>query len=78
MKLAEAHRETAVSMVCPLLDAVADSALLPDLLHGEETRVWGDQAYRGQGEVIRVGAIATRIVLTKWSGRRTEPSRRCA
>jgi IS5 family transposase len=32
---------------------VADSALLPDLLHGEETRVWGDQAYRGQGEVIR-------------------------
>jgi IS5 family transposase len=57
---------------------VADSALLPDLLHGEETRVWGDQAYRGQGEVIRVGAIATRIVLTKWSGRRTEPSRRCA
>jgi IS5 family transposase len=23
------------------------------LLHGEETRVWGDQAYRGQGEVLR-------------------------
>jgi len=22
-------------------------------LHGEETRVWGDQAYRGQSEVIR-------------------------
>jgi transposase, IS5 family len=32
---------------------VADSAVLPDLLHGEETRVWGDQAYRGQGEAIR-------------------------
>jgi transposase, IS5 family len=32
---------------------VADSAVLPDLLHGEETRVWGDQAYRGQCEVIR-------------------------
>src|SRR5438105_4720484 len=32
---------------------VADSAVLPDLLHGEETRVWGDQAYRGQSEVIR-------------------------
>jgi IS5 family transposase len=32
---------------------VADSEILPDLLHGEETRVWGDQAYRGQGEVIR-------------------------
>src|SRR5439155_5316208 len=24
-----------------------------DLLHGEETRVWGDQAYRGKTEVIR-------------------------
>src|SRR5437667_370853 len=32
---------------------VADSAVLPDLLHGEETRVWGDQAYREQSEVIR-------------------------
>ncbi len=31
---------------------VADSTLLPELLHGEETRVWGDQAYRGQTEVI--------------------------
>ena len=31
---------------------VADSTVLPALLHGEETRVWGDQAYRGQGEVI--------------------------
>src|SRR6266702_584489 len=32
---------------------VADSVVLPDLLHGEETRVWGDQAYRGQTAVIR-------------------------
>jgi transposase, IS5 family len=32
---------------------VADSRVLPDLLHGEETRVWGDQAYRGQTEVIQ-------------------------
>src|SRR3989449_3904865 len=31
----------------------ADSAVPPDLLHGEETRGWGDQAYRGQSEVIR-------------------------
>src|SRR6202521_1727554 len=30
-----------------------DAAVLPDLLHGEETRVWGDQAYRGQSAVIR-------------------------
>jgi len=32
---------------------VADSAVLPELLHGEETKVWGDQAYRGQTETIR-------------------------
>lgn len=32
---------------------VHDAMVLPDLLHGEETRVWGDQAYRGQGAVIR-------------------------
>ena len=31
---------------------VADSTVLPELLHGEETHVWGDQAYRGQTEVI--------------------------
>ncbi len=32
---------------------VADSAVLPELLHGEETRVWGDGGYQGQTEVIR-------------------------
>lgn len=31
---------------------IADCHLLPDLLHGEETRVWGDQAYRGQRRAI--------------------------
>jgi IS5 family transposase len=30
----------------------ADSAVLPDLLPGDETDVWGDQAYRGQSEAI--------------------------
>jgi transposase, IS5 family len=32
---------------------VADSTVLQELLHGEETRVWGDQAYRGQRAVIQ-------------------------
>ncbi len=32
---------------------MADAHALPYLLHGEETRVWGDQAYRGQSEVLR-------------------------
>jgi len=32
---------------------VADSRVLPELLHGEETKVWGDQAYRGQTAAIQ-------------------------
>jgi IS5 family transposase len=32
---------------------VADSQVLADLLHGEETKVWGDRAYQGQTEVIK-------------------------
>jgi len=32
---------------------VADCTVLPDLLHGEETKVWGNQAYRGQTAAIR-------------------------
>jgi IS5 family transposase len=32
---------------------VHDSQVLPDLLHGNETRVWGDAAYSGQRAVIQ-------------------------
>lgn len=32
---------------------VHDSQVLPELLHGQETRVWGDSAYSGQRDVIR-------------------------
>ena len=39
---------------------VADSQVLPELLHGGETRVWGDQAYRGQKDVIREHAPAAK------------------
>lgn len=30
-----------------------DSQVLPALLHGKETRVWGDAAYSGQRDVMR-------------------------
>ncbi|MGA7181444.1 MAG: IS5 family transposase, partial [Thiobacillaceae bacterium] len=63
---------------------VADSEVLSDLLHGEETRVWGDQAYRGQTEVIKQHAPAAKDFTnrryrhkgwsTRPSGRRTEPN----
>ncbi|TKB86608.1 MAG: IS5 family transposase [Nitrospira sp.] len=32
---------------------VHDSQVLPELLHGQEARVWGDAAYSGQRHVIR-------------------------
>jgi len=39
---------------------VADGTVLPLLLHGNEIRVWGDQAYRGQRAVIRQHAPRAR------------------
>lgn len=33
--------------------SVHDSQMLENLLHGQETRVWGDSAYSGQGEILR-------------------------
>src|SRR6516165_5607818 len=39
---------------------LADNTVLPKLLHGQETRVWGDQAYRGQRAVIRERAPKAR------------------
>jgi len=62
--------------------SVSDVAILPDLLHGEETRVKGRprsfaSAHRERG-ISPSGAAAIRIrSWTKWRGRRTGPSRRC-
>ena len=39
---------------------VGDALALPHLLHGQETRVWGDQAYRGQKEAMRAAAPRAR------------------
>src|SRR5208282_3138191 len=45
-------KETVVHTVITSAASVADKHMLPDLLHGDETQVWGDQAYRGQSEAI--------------------------
>ena len=39
---------------------VHDSRVLPDLLHGDETRVWRDSAYSGQKAVLSEAAPAAR------------------
>ena len=51
---------------------VHDSQVLPDLLHGNETRVWGDSAYTGQGNVIREQAPNARD-FTQRKGSRNRP-----
>src|SRR5581483_1069242 len=45
---------------------VADSTVLAELLHGEETRVWGDGAYQGQSDTIHRAAPRAR----DWTQRR--------
>jgi len=51
---------------------VHDSQLLGDLLHGEETRVWGDSAYTGQGDEIRKHAPKAKDFTNK-KGYRNRP-----
>jgi IS5 family transposase len=49
-------RSGIVHSVCTTAASVADVHMLPDLLHGEERKVWGDGGYQGQGETIRQAA----------------------
>jgi IS5 family transposase len=49
-------KQGVVHSVCTTAASVADVSMLPDLLHGEERKVWGDAAYQGQGEAIREAA----------------------
>jgi len=51
---------------------VHDSQCLPDLLHGEETRIWGDSAYTGQGDVIQRAAPGAKD-FTQAKGSRYKP-----
>ncbi len=44
---------------------VADVDALPHLLHGHETRVWGDQGYQGQTAVIRARAPRARDFINR-------------
>ena len=42
--------------VCTTAASVSDKHMLIHLLHGEETKVWGDGGYQGQTEAIRQAA----------------------
>ena len=49
---------------------VHDATVLPDLLHGDETRVWGDQAYQGQSDAIHEQAPAAKDFTNRRTSRR--------
>ena len=51
---------------------VHDSQVLEDLLHGDETRIWGDSAYSGQGATIRRCAPQAKD-FTQHKGHRHQP-----
>src|SRR5580692_2322802 len=66
-----------VHSVCTSAASVADKHMLPDLLHGEERKVWGDGGYQGQGEAIRQAApraqdMTSRRVIQELCGRVTK------
>jgi IS5 family transposase len=49
-------KEGVVHSVGTSAASVADTQMLPALLHGEERKVWGDGGYQGQAEAIREAA----------------------
>jgi len=49
-------REGVVHSVATTAASVADKHMLPELLHGEERKVWGDGGYQGQRQAIREAA----------------------
>jgi len=58
------HKIVHSAVVTPA--SVSDATVLPELLHGEETRGWGDGAYQGQTEAIRGASPRAR----DWTQRR--------
>src|SRR6266481_3093790 len=49
-------KQGVVHSVCTSAASVADKQMLPDLLHGEERKVWGDGGYQGQTDSIHQAA----------------------
>jgi IS5 family transposase len=45
-------KEGIVHSVCSTAASVSDVHMLPELLHGDERKVWGDAGYQGQTEAI--------------------------
>jgi IS5 family transposase len=49
-------KEGIVHSVCSTAASVSDVHMLPELLHGDEKKVWGDAGYQGQADAIHEAA----------------------
>ena len=58
-------KEGVVHSVCTSAASVSDVHMLPDLLHGEEKKVWGDAGYQGQTEAIHAAAPAAQDMTSR-------------
>src|SRR5271170_914173 len=54
-----------VHSVCTSAASVSDVHMLPDLLHGEEKKVWGDAGYQGQTAAIHKAAPAAQDMTSR-------------
>jgi len=58
-------KEGIVHSVCTSAASVSDVHMLPDLLHGDEKKVWGDAGYQGQTEAIHAAAPAAQDMTSR-------------
>jgi IS5 family transposase len=58
-------KEGTVHSVCTSAANVSDVHMLPDLLHGEERKVWGDGGYQGQTKAIQQAAPKAQDMTSK-------------
>src|SRR5487761_2529488 len=58
-------REGVVHSVCTSAASVSDVHMLPDLLHGDEKKVWGDAGYQGQTVAIHQAAPEAQDMTSK-------------
>jgi IS5 family transposase len=58
-------KEGIVHSLCTSAASVSDVHMLPHLLHGAETKVWGDAGYQGQTEAIHAVAPAAQDMTSR-------------
>ncbi len=58
-------KERIVHSVCSTAASVSDIHMLPELLHGDEKKAWGDAGYQGQTEAIHAAAPEAQDMISR-------------